>query len=208
MTHLVLLGDSIFDNGSYTEGGPDVVAQVREILPPGWSASLSAVDGATTHDISAQLRGLPLSATHLALSIGGNNALMEAGVLDTQAASTSQAVQHLADVADKFDENYRFAVDSCMGTGLPLVVCTIYNGCFPDREFQRVITTTLAIFNDVILRTALSRGLPVIELRAVCSEPADYANPIEPSSAGGRKIAHALVQMLGRPKRATVVYGG
>ncbi|PYX58528.1 MAG: lipase, partial [Acidobacteria bacterium] len=29
MPHLVLLGDSIFDNSQYTSGGPDVVSQVR-----------------------------------------------------------------------------------------------------------------------------------------------------------------------------------
>ncbi|MGZ8470667.1 MAG: SGNH/GDSL hydrolase family protein, partial [Gemmatirosa sp.] len=34
MRHLVLLGDSIFDNAAYVRGGPDVVAQVRARLPP------------------------------------------------------------------------------------------------------------------------------------------------------------------------------
>lgn len=29
MNHLVLLGDSIFDNAAYTSGAPDVVHQVR-----------------------------------------------------------------------------------------------------------------------------------------------------------------------------------
>ena len=34
-THIVLLGDSIFDNGRYTSGGPDVIAQVCQLLPKG-----------------------------------------------------------------------------------------------------------------------------------------------------------------------------
>ena len=29
MPHVVLLGDSIFDNGAYTQGGPDVITQLR-----------------------------------------------------------------------------------------------------------------------------------------------------------------------------------
>lgn len=33
MPHIVLLGDSIFDNAHYTLGGPDVIAQVRKLLP-------------------------------------------------------------------------------------------------------------------------------------------------------------------------------
>ena len=36
MTHIVLLGDSIFDNGRYTMGGPDVISQVRQLLPVGF----------------------------------------------------------------------------------------------------------------------------------------------------------------------------
>jgi hypothetical protein len=33
MNHIVLLGDSIFDNAAYVAGGPDVVRQVRDNLP-------------------------------------------------------------------------------------------------------------------------------------------------------------------------------
>ena len=41
------------------------------------------------------------------------------------------------------------------------------------------------------------RNLPLVELRSVCPEPADYANPIEPSSEGSRKIAAALLATVG-----------
>jgi hypothetical protein len=34
--------------------------------------------------------------------------------------------------------------------------------------------------------------LPLIDLRLVCSEDADFANSIEPSVAGGAKIATAI----------------
>ena len=47
--------------------------------------------------------------------------------------------------------------------------------------------------NDVILRTALRRSLPVIELREVCTTPSDFANPIAPSVEGGAKIDRAIV---------------
>ena len=39
MPHVVLIGDSIFDNAAYTRGGPDVVSQVRGLLPRGWEAT-------------------------------------------------------------------------------------------------------------------------------------------------------------------------
>src|SRR5688500_14337329 len=53
--HVVLLGDSIFDNGAYVSGGPDVVAHLRAMLPRGWEATLLAVDGAVIDDVFRQL---------------------------------------------------------------------------------------------------------------------------------------------------------
>ena len=65
--HIVLLGDSIFDNGAYTRGEPDVVTHLHSGLPPSWSTTLLAVDGATTADIPRQLPRVPETATHLVL---------------------------------------------------------------------------------------------------------------------------------------------
>jgi hypothetical protein len=92
MTHIVLLGDSIFDNSPYTAGGPDVISQVRQLLPEDWRASLLAVDGAMTKDVAFQLRRLPQDASHLVLSVGGNDALTSSSVLRTTADCTAQAV--------------------------------------------------------------------------------------------------------------------
>ena len=196
MPHLVLLGDSIFDNAAYTNGGPDVVSQIRKILPTAWTASLLAIDGSTTDDVAEQVNRLPTEATHLVLSVGGNNALIEASVLDIPASSTAQAVGFLADVALEFEKGYRSAVAACLRPGLPLTVCTIYNGCFPDPQYQRIVSTALTVFNDAILRVAIERALPVIDLRAVCDDPEDYANPIEPSSVGGEKIARVVAALV------------
>ena len=77
----------------------------------------------------------------------------------------------------------------CLGNGLPLVLCTIYDGNFPDRNFQRRASTAVAVFNDAIIRVGGENKLTIIELRRVCDRPEDYANPIEPSSIGGAKIA-------------------
>jgi hypothetical protein len=201
MPHLVLLGDSVFDNAPYTCGGPDVVSQVRELLPSGWRASLLAVDGATTANIPDQIQLLPKECTHLVLSVGGNNALMEASRLGISFFGmtdepTSQSLHSLADISDAFESQYRSAVDVCLRPGLPLAVCTIYNGCFPDKSYQRIASLALAIFNDVIIRVAIERGLSVIDLRLICTAPADYANPIEPSSTGGEKIAAVIVALV------------
>ena len=196
MPHVVLIGDSIFDNSPYTRGEPDVVSQVRGLLPPGWEATLLAVDGSTTDHVAAQLGRLPRHATHLVLSVGGNNALMHLGVLEAPASSMAKSIEALADIASDFEKRYRAATAACLDTALPLAVCTIYNGWFEDQSFQRVASTTLTLFNDVIIRVAIEHSLPVIDLRSVCRTAEDYANPIEPSSVGGEKIARVIVGLV------------
>ncbi len=193
MSHIVLVGDSILDNRAYTEGGPDVVSQVQELLPHGSHATLIAVDDSTTEDIPSQARRIPPGATHLVLSVGGNDAIMDSDVLLKPFDSTEKALAKLADVSQGFEEKYRRAVAACRKTGLPMAICTIYNGNFPDREYQRFASTALMVFNDAILRVGIEFGLTVIDLRFVCSCPEDYANPIEPSSKGGAKIARCIV---------------
>jgi lysophospholipase L1-like esterase len=197
MPHVILLGDSIFDNAAYTAGGPDVVSQLRKLLPSGWSASLLAVDGHRTEDVNRQLARLPKDATHLVLSVGGNDALSHGDLLTRPARSATEVLTLLANAAVEFEERYRRLIARLLQPGLPLTVCTIYNGNFPDRDFQRIASTALSSFNDAILRVGFERRLTIIDLRLVCDEPADYANPIEPSSVGGAKIARAIAAAVG-----------
>ena len=195
MPHIVLLGDSIFDNAAYVPGGPDVVAQLREILPAGWSASLLAVDGAVIDGVARQLARLPADATHLVVSAGGNDALGHSDLLERRATSSPQVLGWLADAAEGFETRYRRMLDAILARRLPLTLCTIYNGNL-GPPVNRLAATALAVFDDVILRVATEWSLPVIELRLVCTEPSDYANPIEPSVQGGAKIARAVARAL------------
>ena len=196
MAHVVLLGDSIFDNGAYVAGGPDVVTQLRALLPPDWSATLRAVDGAVVDDVARQLTRIPADVTHLVISAGGNDALGHIDLINRPACSTAEVLGLLADAASAFETRYRRMLAGIVRRKLPVVVCTIYNGNFPDLVTQRLASTALTVFNDAILRVAIEARIPVVDLRLVCSERADYANPIEPSTRGGAKIARAVVRAL------------
>lgn len=196
MAHIILLGDSIFDNVRYTAGGPDVITQLREILPRDSRATLLAVDGAIAEDVLTQVKRVPRDASHLILSVGGNNALMNSNILHSPADSSSKVLRELAGISRTFENDYRRAVDACSQLQLPLSLCTIYNGCFTDKYLQQSISTALMVFNDVILRMGIELGLSIIDLRFVCSSPADYANPIEPSSCGGKKIARVIAKWV------------
>jgi lysophospholipase L1-like esterase len=197
MTHVVLLGDSIFDNGAYVRRGePDVVKQVQAKLPQGWKATLRAVDGAVTAGVLSQLSRVPTDASHFVVSVGGNDALRSSGILREQARSVAEVVGRFAVVQDEFARNYRAMLDRILERRLPTALCTIYDARFPDPQEQRLVVTALSIFNDVITREAFARRLPLIDLRLICDEPDDYANPIEPSAKGGDKIAGAIAQVV------------
>ena len=90
--HIVLLGDSIFDNRSYTGGEPDVVTHLNQLLRSPWKATLRAVDGATTNELKSQCPHVPSDTSHIVVSIGGNDALMNSDLLATPVASTAETL--------------------------------------------------------------------------------------------------------------------
>ncbi len=194
MAHLVLLGDSIFDNGAYTGGGPAVIAQVRKRIPLGWRATLAAVDGSTIADIAAQLSRLPADAERLILSVGGNDVLLEADLLGAPVTTSAEAIDMIGAAARRFEAAYREMLRRCLQIDRHTTICTVYSGNFPEPALQRLAEIALAPFNDAIIRIGVEHGLTILDLRLLCSAPADYANAIEPSSVGGGKIAEAIVR--------------
>jgi hypothetical protein len=191
MGHVILLGDSIFDNGVYVPREPDVVKQLRAKLPFQWTASLLAVDGDVTLGVRAQLGRLPADATHLVVSAGGNDALGASHLLGQTVGSVREALSLLELAQSRFARDYRAMADDILARGLPTAFCTIYDTP-PSSADHRIIRTALALFNDVISRVVFARGATLIDLRLICDRDEDYANPIEPSAAGGDKIAGAI----------------
>ena len=196
--HVVLLGDSIFDNAAYVAGAPDVVGQVRRRLPVGFEATLAAVDGSTMVDVSGQLGRVPEDATHLLLSVGGNDALGRGDFLGAPARSTAEALSGLADIGDEFERGYDSMLAGVLALGVPTAICTIYYPRFPEPALQKVAVAALSVFNDAIVRAAFINSLPLLDLRLICTEEGDYANPIEPSARGGEKISRAIVDFVQR----------
>jgi lysophospholipase L1-like esterase len=196
MGRVVLLGDSVFDNAAYVGSAPDVVAQLRERLPRGWRATLCAIDGSTVAGLAQQLARIPEDATHLVISAGGNDALGYAPILAAPSRSMAESLTQLGDIGDAFQAHYRAAIENVLQRHLPTAVCTISEPRYADAVQRRLSTTALTIINDAIIRQAARRGVAIIDLRLVCGEDADFANPIEPSAHGGWKIAGAIASLL------------
>ena len=195
MRHLALVGDSIFDNAAYVPDGPAVIDHIRTLLPKGWAATLVARDGDVVADVKEQLQQLPDDTTHIALSIGGNDALNAQDVFSLPADSVFSALGRLAEMQGGFHRAYRDMLWNVLLLQKPTVVCTIYDAV---PGLSREARSALSLFNDVICREAMAAGVAVVDLRALLQEADDYSaiSPIEPSVKGGEKIARALTTML------------
>jgi hypothetical protein len=192
MNHLVLLGDSIFDNRAYVGGGLAVIDQVKQRVPSDWQSTLLAVDGHTSHDTPQQLQHMPKNVTHIVLSVGGNDALNTLQHLGLPAANVIGALVELSRFQSAFRHSYTSLLAELLALKKPVMVCTVYDAV---PGLTDALKAALGMFNDVILREAIRFGVPVLDLRMICTEASDYSqqSPIEPSSQGGAKLADRLV---------------
>lgn len=212
MAHIILLGDSIFDNAAYVPDGIPVIDQVKSYLPAGNQATLLAVDGDSIQDIFPQLNRLPRDASHLFISIGGNDALRYGAMLRQAAQTAWKMLAAIAKMKAEFEHNYQQMLAAVLSLQKPTVLCTIYDQCpLLDPELHLLAFTALSIFNDCIIRQAVQASLPLIDLRVICNEATDYSpiSPIEPSMSGGDKIARAIVSVISKhnfSEPRTVIY--
>jgi hypothetical protein len=193
--HVVLLGDSIFDNERYVPAGLPVIKHLQRQIPKGWRATLLAVDGDVVPDVVGQLSNVPKDATHIVVSAGGNDALGCIPVLGDKVTTIESALMRLADIRDGFRHDYHSMLERVLALRLATAVCTIYDSV---PGLPRAHQAALALFNEIILKEASEAGVSVVDLRVVCSEPTDYSevSPIEPSGDGGRKVANAILTTL------------
>jgi len=212
MAHIVLLGDSIFDNAPYVPAGEQVQAQLQSALGSRDSVTLLARDGSVLADMVAQvarLQDLPEPADWLVVSCGGNDVLGLAGAMQSSVTSVIEAARMLAEWQARFQRDYRRMLNVVLSRRKPVALATIYDGV---PGLDPGLRMALAPFNDVIVREAVAHRLPLLDLRLVCDAREDYAavSPIEPSGQGGRKIASVIAELVrthvpNTPR--TVVYG-
>jgi len=185
--HIVLLGDSIFDNAGYVDSGDSVIEQLARKLPSDIKATLLAVDGDVTNDVYAQLDNFPDNATHVFISCGGNDALRIANVLNKSVNSVGEAMDIFTEIKNQFEQRYSKMLLAVKGKSARISICTVHDSV---PEYTEKALTALSMFNEVILAEAFKLNAPVIDLRLACNDPRDYSpvSPIEPSKYGGEKI--------------------
>jgi hypothetical protein len=209
MKHIVLLGDSIFDNSSYVNPGElDVPNQLRSLVDNDCKVTNLAVDGNKTRHFNNQLKNLPADATHLFVSVGGNDGLEHLSIFKQPVQTMGEALQKMYLIGEGFKKIYSSMLDNVLKHELPTSVCNIYYPRFDVRSLSRVehymstnsnsvntqqiVMAAETIFNDIITYEVFKRKLPLIDLRVLCNDNQDFANPIEPSCIGGLKIAKTI----------------
>ena len=73
-----------------------MAAHLQRLVPAAWSVTLLAVDGATTAGLPTQARRMPDDATHVVVSVGGNDALHNSDLLRQRVSSTAEALNMFA----------------------------------------------------------------------------------------------------------------
>lgn len=131
---------------------------------------------------------LPQDTTHVFVSIGGNDALSHLDLLNTAVRSTAEALELFARRVGQFESDYRDAVLPLARLERPVTLCTIYNGWFPDVRERTHARTALALFNDVVLRTAIEARFGIIELRHTASRPRITRTPSSPRGRAGARL--------------------
>jgi lysophospholipase L1-like esterase len=209
--HIVLVGDSIFDNALYVETGAAVEQLLQDSLPNA-KVSLLAVDGDVTTDVASRLNRFPSEASHVFVSCGGNDALGLYDLLDSNINSLFDALMLLSAARETFRLNYQKMLETILKRHRNVYICTIYNK-LPTLSAAGI--TMLALFNEVIIEEAVLSHLPVIDLRVICGEAGDFSDisPIEPSMQGGQKIVDAIRYLAMDPdlpsqSRAIPIVGG
>jgi len=209
MKHIVLLGDSIFDNSSYVNLGElDVPNQLRSLVGQNCKVTNLAVDGHLIRHVKNQLNNLPSDVTHLFVSVGGNDGLGHLSIFHTHVNTIGESLQQMYRIGDNFKKRYSEMVDLVLSYNLPTTFCSIYYPRFDarsldrvqdymsvlsnGREIQEMVMAAETIFNDIITYEIFKRKIPLIDLRVLCDDDEDFANPIEPSCIGGMKIAKTI----------------
>lgn len=194
--HLVLLGDSVFDNRVYVASEESVAAHLKRLLPADINLTCLAVDGHLTSDVFCQLDRLPETATHIALSSGGNDALSLVHLLDSPCCTISDALKQLSQLLKKFEHDYGRLKNRLELLGLPVLVCTIYDAVPGLPSHWK---TALSLFNDVISKGIHNDLNDCLDLRTCLHQESDFSekSPIEPSGTGGLKIAQHITGWIG-----------
>lgn len=192
--HVVLIGDALGNLASLRgQGAGALEGKLRPGADPSWKLTILPAG-----DLIRRSRVLefPADATHVLISIEGNRAIANSGLLEGQPASYQEGLARLSFAADQFEDVVAGLIHVAQATRLPTVVCTMWLPRYAEPVRQRAAAAALAIFNDRILRRAIEARISIVDLRGAATEAGDYADQTLMSRAGLQKAANLVWRAL------------
>ena len=201
--NVLLLGDSVIDNKRYVQ---DSEYSVLEHLQNNSKDTFIqiACDGDTTNDVinkQAKVQSIK-KASHIVLSIGGNDMLYNLSFLTTNKPTLRNEafIDVYNEIFQPLEVRYETIVKNFASQRANLLLCTVYEGDLGrSEEFKDVLDSSkimVSSLNDIIYKTASRHNAEVLELRNIFTSSEDYANPIEPSHIGGEKLAKKIIEWV------------
>ena len=180
---IILLGDSVFNNNSYVEKGKAVNEILQKNADENTSIICLARNDSTINNVYQQLENVNIDIdlndklTTVFLSVGGND------IMKLQQ-------QNLDDIFEKYN-----TLIAAITTKLPNVKLVLLNIYYPANisKYDSLIdkwNTNIDLeyeYND--------KNIYILNLSNLLKEPFDFVFDIEPSIAGGEKIANKILNI-------------
>lgn len=181
-TTIILIGDSILNNTNYilNEG-----ESVPDLIKAGHSDTyVFAKDEAVISDCNSQIEEIPqdnnTDKTYIFVSAGGNNILNSRNNMSKS-------------IIDSLFQQYSTLIYSLMSK-FPNTNIYILSLYYPlDSQFNNLYPF-ITQWNSMLFEFAETNKLKVIYTNKLLTEPEDFTNSVEPSEAGGKKIADAILE--------------
>ena len=136
------------------------------------------------------------------LSIGGNDLLQNLHILyeNNSRILNDSFVGIQQFIFSPLQDRFETIIEKLSSHRANLLLCTVYEGDLGrSDEYRDVLDSSkimVSSFNDIVYKTANKYNADVLELRHVFTSPEDYANPIEPSHIGGKKLAKEILEWV------------
>ena len=181
-TTIILIGDSILNNTNYilNEG-----ESVPDLIKAGHSDTyVFAKDEAVISDCNSQIEEIPqdnnTDKTYIFVSAGGNNILNSRNNMSKS-------------IIDSLFQQYSTLIYSLMSK-FPNTNIYILSLYYPlDSQFNNLYPF-ITQWTSMLFEFAETNKLKVIYTNKLLTEPEDFTNSVEPSEAGGKKIADAILE--------------
>jgi hypothetical protein len=182
----ILLGDSILQNNNYVKEGQTVEDKLKR--KTNLNVYNYAKDNSTIVDVYEQINNIPnelnQESTILFLSAGGNDILMNYEY-DNGDTIKTRDLEVMLNAYKKLVESIQTKMNQSK-----IVLLDIY---YPTNIKYKQFRPVLEKWNKMLQIYANKNGNKVLKVSELLMQPEDFSLSIEPSEAGGEKIANEII---------------